>query len=344
MKTILIYLKDSETISKYQSLFTEGYIKNQKYSHEVTEMINEFISNNWNVYLSSIETFSEKENKYTRIYDVVNNNNVTLTISEANKKIDVIIIRVIGSIEGNFYNIKKHLEYLMKNYTGLVINDPKAMIKGMTKNYLVEIDESEIKEIKLIPTKIYENTVQLKELNQEYKDKNKYLIKPLSGELSNSLMNLDDVTEEILRYKENKVLGWVVQPIMEDVWNGEYQMVFLEKELIYSQKKEYLKKESSIPSQKNRKIIKYTPTKKEINMCKKLINYFSKKYKIKIRICRIDFIKNKNNNPTLLEFEMVNPGFFIGYMKENDKDIKNIVQSIRKYCNRHIKNNMRRFL
>ena len=335
MKTVLIYLKNDETITKYKSFLIEGYKESETYSHEVKEMINEFINNNWNVYLSSIDNFDEKENKYIRIYDIKNNNDITLTIDEVNDKVQAMIIRVIGSIEGNFYNIKRHLIYLENNYHGLVINNPKAMIKGMTKHYLTEIDEKELDGIRLIPTDIYDNKVKVTKLNNNYNNKNDYLIKPLSGELSNSLMNLSDVTEEILRYKENKVLGWVVQPIMKEIWNGEYQMVFLGKELIYSQKKEYENNKSLIPNQKKRTLIKYNPTEKEISIGKKLIDYFSKKYDLKIHICRIDFMKDKDEKPILLEFEMVNPGFFIGYMEENDKDIKNITKSIRKYCEKN---------
>ena len=330
MKNLLIYLKNDEIVSKYKTFLTNGYKETDTYSHEVREMINVFINNNWNVFLSSIENFDENKNEYIRIYDIKHNEDISLTIDEVNEKVDAMIIRVIGSIEGNFNNIKNHLTYLEKNYHGLVINDPKAMIKGMTKHYLKEIEE--LKEISLIPTEIYDNKIKLSELNKKYKNKKEYLIKPVSGELSNSLMNLNDVTEEILRYKENKVLGWVIQPIMKEIWNGEYQMVFLGKELIYSQKKEYENDNELIPNQKKRTLIKYNPTEAEITIGKKLIDYFSKKYNLKIHICRIDFMKDKNDKPILLEFEMVNPGFFIGYMKENDKDIKNITKSIRKYC------------
>ena len=38
----------------------------------------------------------------------------------------------------------------------------------------------------------------------------------------------------------------------------------------------------------------------------------------------------------LLEFEMVNPGFFIGYMEEDNEDKKNIVNKIVEYCTHHI--------
>ena len=43
-------------------------------------------------------------------------------------------------------------------------------------------------------------------------------------------------------------------------------------------------------------------------------------------------MKNGKGEPILIEFEMVNPGFFIGYMKEDDEEIKNIVRRIRNYC------------
>ena len=42
-------------------------------------------------------------------------------------------------------------------------------------------------------------------------------------------------------------------------------------------------------------------------------------------------MKDKNNEPRLLEFEMVNPGFFLGYLDEHDEAIKNVTTKIRKY-------------
>ena len=65
---------------------------------------------------------------------------------------------------------------------------------------------------------------------------------------------------------------------------------------------------------------------------KNVIDYFKKLYNIQIDICRIDFMKNSNNQPILIEFEMVNPGFFIKYMKKDTKTIKHIVKEIRLYC------------
>ena len=176
--------------------------------------------------------------------------------------------------------------------------------------------------------------------NINFSNLEEYIIKPLSGELSNSISNLSEINEEFLRKKELKVKGWIIQPIIKDIWNGEYQMSFLNKNLIYSQKKNYIKDgNESILNQKKRVLEKYYPTKKEINISKKLIEYFKKLYNIDIDICRINFIKDENNNPILLEFEMVNPGLFIGYMNSDDEDIINITSKIREYCENKLKNN-----
>lgn len=68
-----------------------------------------------------------------------------------------------------------------------------------------------------------------------------------------------------------------------------------------------------------------------------VIKYFTELYNIKLDICRIDFMKNKEGMPILIEFEMVNPGFFIGYMKEDDETIKHIVKAVREYCENYKK-------
>ena len=334
MKNILIHVKNIDYIHMYENLLNNGYNDKVKYSKEVKNMIEIFNSDkNWNVYLTSIDNLDYENNMFLGIYDTKNKVYKDYSIEQINKLMNVMVIRVIGSIEGNFYNIKKYLEYISKNYKGLVINNPNAMLRGMTKHYLCEIDSNYLNSIGIntIETKIYGNTITYSELLKDYKKPSKYIIKPVSGELSNSLANLADINEDFLRYKENKVLGWVVQPIKEEIWNGEFQMLFLNSNLIYSQYKEY-KKDSSIPNQKTRVLHKYKPTLMEIEKFKKLIEYFKSLYNIDINVCRIDFMKDKNGKPILLEFEMVNPGFFIGYMNSNDSDIKRIINEIKLFC------------
>lgn len=335
-KSILIYVKNNEALKNYIRMLRKGEYDNEMpYSMEVRKMIEEFYTNEWNVYLGTVENFDTESEVFQKIYCINEDKIFDMNIEEINKQISVMIIRNLGSVELNFDNIKRCLEYLSENYKGKVLNNSRAMLKGMTKNYLTEIDSKELNRfgILTIPTKIYPKDISFLEIYKEYsKNIDKYLIKPITGELSNSLKCLADIDEEFLRYKESKVGGWIVQPIQEDIWKGEYQLSFLNGQLIYAQKKEYPRDEKQIPNQKNRIITKYKPTEEEIKNIKQLIEYISKLYNLEIDICRIDFMKDAEGKPKLLEFEMVNPGFFIGYMDENDQDIKNITQAIRKYC------------
>lgn len=334
MKNILIHVRNAEVLNNYIFMIKNNkYNEDIKYSREVRQMIEEFYNNNWGVYLTTIENFSN--GIWNDIYFVNENRKMNMNIDEVNNKIAFMMIRNLGSVEGNFQMISDYLDYLIDNYKGIALNNPVAMRKGMTKNYLVEIDSEKLKEIGIItiPTKAYSKKVEYSQIKNEYSQLENYLIKPITGELSNSLKCLKDIDEEFLRYKENKVGGWVVQPIKNEIWNGEYQLVFVGGKLIYGQKKNYPKElESDLPNQKNRVIEKYYPSENEIEVMENIIKYFAELYNIKLDICRIDFMKDADGTPILIEFEMVNPGFFIGYMKEDDETIKHIVKGIREYC------------
>lgn len=339
-KNILIYVKSDEAEENYiRMLRNKQYDETIPYSKEVKEMIEEFKSNNWNVYLGTIDNFDLKNGRFNKIYSINEDKLEDMGIDEINSKISIMIIRNLGSVELNFNKIQECLKYLIDNYKGKILNNPKAMLKGMTKHYLIQIEPEKLKEygVITIPTKIYPKEISFSEICNEYSEnREKYLIKPVTGELSNSLKCLAEIDEEFLRHKESKVGGWVIQPIQEDIWKGEYQLSFLAGELIYAQKKEYPRDGQEVPSQKNRKISKYYPSEQEIENAQKLIKYVKNLYDLEIDICRIDFMKDSEGRIKLLEFEMVNPGFFIGYMKEHDEAIKNITTSIRKYCEKFI--------
>ena len=334
-KSVLLFVRNEDSLNNYIRMLNNNKFDDvMPYSKEIERMIKEFSENNYEVFLGTMFNFDTDNNIFHNIYQISNNQKIDMTIDEINDKISIMIIRNLGSVEANFTMIQKRLNYLLKNYKGKTINDIKSMLKGMTKNYLVEIYSEELNKIgmKIIPSKIYSNTVTFEEICNAYpNNRENYLIKPVTGELSNSLNNLNDIDEEFLRYKESKVGGWVIQPIQNDIWNGEYQISFLNGNPIYAQKKEY-PKNGSIPNQKQRKICKFTPTENEISIMKNVIKYFENKYNLNIVLCRIDFMKDQNGIPKLLEFEMVNPGFFIGYMDENDTDIKKITEAVRKYC------------
>ena len=334
MKNILIHVKNDEALNNYIFMLEKNKCyENIKYSEEVRQMIQEFYNNNWGVYITTIENF--KDGIWKDIYSVNENKKMNMSIEKINDEIEFMLIRNLGSVEGNFKMIAEYLDFLIDNYKGIALNNPVAMRKGMTKNYFVEVDNKELEKIGMltIPTKVYSKEVEYSQIAKEYSNLENYLIKPITGELSNSLKCLKDIDEEFLRYKESKVGGWVIQPIKNEIWNGEYQLVLVGGKLIYGQKKNYPKEQdANIPKQKNRIIEKYYPSENEIRIMENVIKYFMKLYNIKIDICRIDFMKDNDGRPILIEFEMVNPGFFIGYMKEDDETIKHIVKEVRAYC------------
>lgn len=333
-KTILIHVKSDEALNNYIELVKGGSEDQYEYSKEIQVMITEFMNSNWTCYLATIENFKPDSGIIHKVFCINDLSSQDMDIETLNSNISVMIIRNIGPIEKNYDMIQNYLQFIVHNYKGLALNNPKAMLKGMSKNYLVDIKPDDLANLGVItiPTRIFSTSVHYDEIQKIYGEQmDKYLIKPLSGELSNSLKCLSDIDEDFFRHKENKVQGWIIQPIQPEIWDGEYQMVFLGKELIYAQSKKYIH-DTNIPSQKTRKLSKYTPSHSEIDTLKKLINYFEQFYKIQINICRIDFMKNKEHKPILLEFEMVNPGFFIKYMGKQDTDISNIISSIRQYC------------
>lgn len=349
-KSIMFHIRAEETLKNYIAILNN--VKGNEdlaYSHEVKRLILDFLKVDWEVYLTTLENIEIEQGLWKNVYHITpeefnsdaleKGERLNLNIDQVNETIDIIMIRNVGSVEGHFDELQKYLTFLIENYKGRVLNDAKAMKKGMTKHYLGEIDSEYLSTIgfKTIPTDIYETSVTMDEINSKYGNLEGYLIKPVTGELSNSLKALNEIDEQFLRNKENKVGGWIIQPIQKDIWNGEYQLVFIDNELTYCQQKQYKNDEgSNLPSQKNRQIGKYHPTDQEVENAKNLIKYMSDLYNLNIDICRIDYIKDGQGNMILLEFEMVNPGFFIGYMNDNDEDIKHIVSTILKYCEKII--------
>lgn len=334
-KTVLIHVRSDEALNNYIELSKGGSYEKYAHSKEIKAMIKEFMDNNWTCFLATMENFDFNSGVHNKVYCLNEHTLYNMSIDDLNNKISIMIIRNIGPLEKNFNTIKNYLKFIINNFHGVALNNPKAMLNGMSKNYLVQLEPSELEKFDVftIPTRIFPTSVTFNEVKSIYKNQlEKYLIKPLSGELSNSLNCLADINESFFRYKENKVQGWIIQPIQEEIWNGEYQMLFLDGRLIYSQSKHYIHSSSNIPSQKTRTLTKYYPSEMEIKNMQSLIKYFESLYNTHIDICRIDFMKNKDDKPILLEFEMVNPGFFILYMDSNDNDVTNIVQAIRNFC------------
>ena len=266
-KSIMLHVRSEKLLKSYIENKDEGI------SQEVKHLIQELPKRGWNVYLTTLENIEIENKLWKDVYYLNGHERRNLTISDVNDKIDIIMIRNVGSVEANFDKLQKYLTFLIDEYKGKVLNNPKAMKKGMTKNYLLEIDKNYMKSIgiKTIQTKAYPNSVSIEEIIRDFSNLDNYIIKPITGELSNSLTTLDKIDEKFLRNKETKVGGWIVQPIQEQIWNGEYQLVFIDNELIYSQQKQYTRKNNEkFPEQKNRIISKYEPSNEEIEKAKKL--------------------------------------------------------------------------
>lgn len=306
----------------------------ERCSIEVCSMIREFATNGWTVYVTTIMDFDFDSKVWRNVYNVSDGKTKSMSVVDINKEIGLMIIRNVGSVEGNYDVILKYLNYIVDSqYIGCVLNNPIAMIKGMKKDYLVNLDRNALQRLGMetIPTDLFPNTINLDSLRQKYNHLGMYVVKPSTGELSNSIECLSNVTEDFLRRKEKKVGGWIVQPIREEIWNGEYQMVFLGKEMLYSQIKHY-HKNGVLPSQKDRSLENYSPSDFEIGIGRKVIQYFEEFYDTDINICRIDFMKKLDGTPILLEFECVNPGFFIGYHFFDGDTMKKVVEKFRLYC------------
>lgn len=146
-KTILIYVKNNEALENYIRMIKNGeYDDKIPYSREVRKMIEEFSENEWKVFLGTIDNFDTKNGIYNQIYSVYEDKLKDMSIDEINRDISFMIIRNLGSVELNFNKIQNCLKYLIEHYKGKVLNNPKAMLKGMTKHYLVEIDPEELEE------------------------------------------------------------------------------------------------------------------------------------------------------------------------------------------------------
>lgn len=59
MKNVLIHVKNNESLEMFARMIeNKKWEQNIKYSKEVRYMIEEFMENNWNVYLTSIDNFN----------------------------------------------------------------------------------------------------------------------------------------------------------------------------------------------------------------------------------------------------------------------------------------------
>lgn len=342
MKRVLFYAKSEIQIYANAAVFNTNYEEfadinvdpdTTKESVELEVMTKVFSKKGWECFWTCLDWLKE-EGGTLRFYDPIHRSERLVTISDMNENFEVIIFRIIGTVEKNRDWILRALDILEENFKGLIFNHPKAMKYGITKDYLLKLQDAGFP---VIPTVRFDPTVSFVDLIQGAEVGKQYIIKPTTGELSNSLAELvsnDCVRffdkgesafktvpgEGYLRFKEGKLGGWLLQPLLKNIKNGEYQLIFFGEKLSHGLKKTYLNitDENPLPSQKYREVALYEPAEHELEMALLVREYFQVELLMPIYSFRFDYIKTQNDEIKILEFEILNPGFFLGYIKDDN--------------------------
>ena len=341
MKRILFFAKHETQIQANSAVFNTGneltkvdiHSKENNISVEMEVMTKVFIAKGWQCFWTC-RNWIDLTNNIIQCFNPETKNTDRFLIDTLSNCFEVIIFRSIGSVEGNRDNIVKVIETLQNHFQGLIINHPETIKYGIRKDYVLELQSNGFP---IIETQYFDKNVSYSTLIKSIKPKQQYIIKPTTGELSNSLAVIENDTEiydvkneqnengeTYLRRKERLVGGWLLQPLMKDIWDGEYQLVFFGNNFSHGCKKEYEKSlpDMKVPSQKFRNISLYTPTEQEKEIALSVKSFFENKLHKPIYTFRFDFLKQKNDNGIkIVEFEFLNPGFFIGYIGDNDKKI-----------------------
>lgn len=288
-------------------------------SSELHYVTSELLRKGWTVYWALLEHVDLDSLHFFHVYNVEADAYCDFTLAELNESIDIILARIVGSVEGKLASVKRYFEQLRDNFTGITVNDPASTIYGLRKDYLFELINAGYN---TIATDYFENTVTFAELDAKYAGAlDEHIVKPVTGELSNSLRVLSNTDEEFFRYKQPLVGGWLVQPVMPEIWTGEYQLFFLGESCTHANKKLYKASDDNpvIPSQENRLIEEYSPRADEIALALELKRFYVERFGLHTDIFRLDFMKDAAGKPIIVEFETVNPGFFIKYIADNRK-------------------------
>lgn len=286
-------------------------------SSELHTLTDALLRNGWHVYWGVLADIELACLHYHAVYDVMTGASLELSNTQLNERINVVLARILGSVEGKLATVKRYFECLRDSFAGIAINDPASAIYGLRKDYLFELINAGFP---TITTDYYENTVTFAELEEKYDGAlDRHIVKPVTGELSNSLRVLAETSEQFFRHKEPLVGGWLVQPVRSEIWCGEYQLFYLGDVCTHANKKVYRRSDEHpiIPSQENRHIEEYAPADPELELARDLKRFYRDRLGLHTDIFRLDFIKDAAGAPIIVEFETVNPGFFIKYVAEH---------------------------
>jgi hypothetical protein len=285
-------------------------------SHEVHCFTQRFRDAGWACYWYVLDDKDVDPLHLREVYDVTTGRRSELAIDELNATVDAILVRTLGPVEIRRGIIGRYFARLGSDFRGITINDPRAAQYGLRKDYLFELMRAGVP---TIPTAYFPRSVAFAELADRYAGALRdHIIKPVTGELSNSFALLADIDEQSLRWKERKVGGWLVQPIAPEIWNGEYQLLFIGDRCANGCRKVYERyaPDVIVPSQEHRRFELYAPSADEVQFALGVRDFFLDRHGLHNDIFRLDFVKDADGAPVLLEFEMVNPGSFIRYLED----------------------------
>lgn len=320
-------------------------------SLETLIMTKVFQDNGWRVFWTCIDFISSD----IRFFSHATNRMTTIKATELDSNFNAIVFRVVGSVDDKIKKIVTAINILEENFSGYIVNPPKTMKYAIRKDYILELQKSGFP---VIPTTYFENSVSFSDITTglSKSDFQKYLIKPVTGELSKSVAIIMDkrrisheetsqthssrvirIGEEYLRYKQDKVGGWLLQPIVPEIWYGEYQVVYFGSTISHGFYKSYIKIDDDmlIPSNKHRNWALNEPSKLVTDTAIAIRNYFQDKLSYPIHQFRMDHIKVSETKIQILEYEMFNPGVLMLDPKQPEVDYK-IASTFEKEILKHI--------
>lgn len=324
---VILYVKNKDRqIKSIDKLGRNDNVFNPNESKEIYYLTRELIVNGFNVFISNFEDVDENNLYHKDVYDINKHTFCDFNIDMINKDIAVIFPRMLGSIEKQRDRIYSFFMNLKTMFKGFVINNPNTVVYGLKKYYLRDFSSYNIN----VPhTDIYDTNVPYDYLKNKY-HKGSYIIKPLTGELGNSVELLSDISQEFLDYKKNKVGGWIVQPFYETIWKGERQYVYVDNKLVYGYLKGYKNDDNDITKLPRLKKIDFQKDfavkQSDVELCQNALKVLNSKLNYSTYICRFDIIDDFNGAPMILECELVNPSFRSWYIQLVTKEIVEFIK------------------
>ncbi|MBW6442282.1 hypothetical protein K0A97_00680 [Patescibacteria group bacterium] len=201
-----------------------------------------------------------------------------------------------------------------------MINPPRVMMKNLNKSYLVELQENSISTIPTVELKVY---TPREEIIKRVQEKSKgsledVVLKPkIFGERANSVIRLNETDDSNLEgyFLENKSRGVLAQAFIPDV------ELYHERSLVYVSRKfshaalRY-RGEGWLPptGTLGRLPEKIKPSKQELKVCEKILDFKGKNY---APITRFDVI-GRRDFPMISEVEEINPSIYLSRLPDSD--------------------------